>query len=379
MKIGIIGAGIAGLTTAIALNKKGFKAVVFEAAPEIKAVGAGLGLAANAIKAFEKIGIADEVIKEGKCLSAFNIFDQEGKLITSADSTEISKKYGLDNFTIHRGNLHKVLLKNFDPKRIFTSKRSVKLELKETSVAVHFEDNTQESFDYLIIADGIHSPLRKSLIPGAKIRYSGYTCWRAVIDNPGLDLDAASETWGEDGRFGIVPLANNKIYWFACKNAPEKSLEMKGFKIKDIQKVFENFHSPIPEILSNTTDDQLLWNDISDLKPISKYAFGRAVLIGDAGHATTPNMGQGACQAIEDAVVLAEEVAANPENLEKAFLSFEKKRLKRTHWIVNNSNAIGKVAQLENRALITLRNIIFRNLPKSLNEKQIEKLYKVNF
>ncbi|CAN5412022.1 hypothetical protein BH23BAC3_BH23BAC3_21820 [soil metagenome] len=175
-----------------------------------------------------------------------------------------------------------------------------------------------------------------------------------------------------------MPLANNKLYWFACINADANGLKFKNYTSKDLLNHFIGFHDPVPAILKATKDEDLIWNDIIDLKPIDHYAFGNIVLIGDSAHATTPNMGQGACQAIEDAIILADEMAKNI-SIETGFKNFEKRRLNRTHNITNTSWKIGKIAQLEHPFLIALRNFAFRKLPSGIQEKQIEQLYEVDF
>ncbi|MEP7107369.1 MAG: FAD-dependent monooxygenase [Ferruginibacter sp.] len=373
----IIGGGIAGLTTAIALQKIGITATVFEAAPCYKTVGAGLGLGANAIKAFWELSMADEVVKHGRLLPAFTIYSQQGKQLTKTDSRRMSEKFGVDNFTIDRTALQSLLLSKIDSKNIHTSKQVINIERAEKSLTLTFSDKTTHQTDFLIVADGIHSAIRQLLIPGSKPRYAGYTCWRAIIDNSNFKLSETSETWGSKGRFGIVPLANNKIYWFACINAAQNDIVMKQFSTNDLLNHFKDFHGPIPDIIAATKNDALIWGDILDIEPINKYAFENILLVGDAAHATTPNLGQGACQAIEDAVILAAEISNNPD-IKKAFQAFEKRRLERTHYIINNSAKIGRLAQLENRTLISIRNFILRLLPATFNEKQLEKLYTVD-
>lgn len=374
----IIGGGIAGLTTAIALNKIGIETLIYEGAPSIQAIGAGLGLAANAIMGFDRLGIKDEVIARGRIIPSFAILDHKGKIITQADSIKISQKYGVDNFTIHRAELHQLLLSKIDPRSIAINKRAIDFEQDGDVSKVFFDDNTIHESDFLIVADGIHSAIRKKLIPNSEPRYAGYTCWRAVIDNTKLNLNGTSESWGCGKRFGIVPLANNKIYWFACTNSSREEERFKKFKVSDLQEHFKDFHEPIPTILRETKNEDLIWGDILDLKPIHRFAFNNLVLMGDAAHATTPNMGQGACQAIEDAVVLAQEVKKEP-NVKNAFKNFEKRRMKRTHYIVTTSQRIGKLAQWENGAAVAIRNFLLRNVPPSVNEKQLKVLYEVDF
>jgi 2-polyprenyl-6-methoxyphenol hydroxylase-like FAD-dependent oxidoreductase len=376
--ISIIGGGIAGLTTAIALQQKGIQANIYEAATEVKPVGAGLALSSNAMRVFDLLGIIDEIIERGRQMKSFKVLDRQGKTITQADSELISKKYGLDNFLIHRYALHELLLSKLDPKTIFTNKKAKAFGNLGTQVLVSFEDGTSIGSDYLIVGDGIHSAIRKQLLPNSSPRYSGYTCWRAVMDNNKLNISESSETWGRNGRFGIAPLANGELYWFACINAPQNDPKMKQMKVRDLLEYFKDYHDPIPAILKNTRDDQMIWNDIIDLKPLDRYAFEKIVLIGDAGHATTPNLGQGACQAIEDAFILADELGKDLD-FQSGFKAFEKRRLKRTHFITNTSWQMGKMAQLENPFLCGFRNFALRNTPKSFHEKQLEKIFKTDF
>jgi 2-polyprenyl-6-methoxyphenol hydroxylase-like FAD-dependent oxidoreductase len=376
--ISIIGGGIAGLTTAIALLQKGIHANIYEAAPQVRPIGAGLALSSNAMKAYDLLGLKDEVIKQGRMLASFSVLDQRGKIITKADSELIRKKYGLDNFLIHRYALHELLLSKINPKTIFTNKKAKGFTKIGNQVCIEFEDGSSVNSDYLIVGDGIHSAIRKQLLPQSSPRYAGYTCWRGVMDNRTLEISESSETWGRMGRFGIAPLANGELYWFACINTSQNNLKMKQLKVMDLMENFKDYHNPIPEILENTLDEQMIWNDIIDLKPLDQYAFERVVLIGDAGHATTPNLGQGACQAIEDAFVLADEMGKGLE-FESAFKAFEKRRLKRTQFITNSSRQMGKIAQLESPFLCSIRNFVLRNLPKKINEIQLEKIFQTDF
>ncbi len=379
MKFTIIGGGIAGLTTAIALKKIGIVVQVFEATPSIQPLGAGLVLAANAIKAYRNLGIAEKIIAKGQALSTLQILNQKGKVLTSADAVAISKKYDLHNFAIHRAALHETLLEELQPAQVILGKKASGFEQSDNGkLIVHFADGSTHVTDFLIVADGVHSAIRQQLLPGSVPRYAGYTCWRAVITNPGLQLNTATETWGNGRRFGIVPLKDDKIYWFACVNAPQNDSVSRAYTIADIQRIFQNFHEPIPAILNNTPDKALIWNDIIDLKPIHKFAFSSAVLIGDAAHATTPNLGQGACQAIEDAIILADELAkaATPTD---AFFAFEKRRQKRAHLVVNTSWNLGKIAQISNPILAAFRNNLFRMVPENINERQMKWLLDVDF
>lgn len=380
-RFAIVGAGIGGLSLAIALQRKGFEVTVYESAPEIKPLGAGLALAVNAIKSFVEIGISEDVLKAGSVLKKLTIKDDLGNVLAETDSEKISKKYNVvGNFTIHRADLHNVLLRHLATSTLQVGKLCVDFIQTPSGVKLIFQDGTSANADYVIACDGVHSIIRKKLIPESIPRYAGYTCWRAVINNPpaSVDFNETSETWGPGARFGIAPLSNNRLYWFACINAPANDPVMRGYRIPDLLKHFKNFHSPIPEILQRTEDHQLIWNDIIDIKPLKKFSFGNILLMGDAAHATTPNMGQGACMAIEDAAILANTIS-NSQSVDDAFVAFEKKRIKRTTTIVKESWQLGRVAQFENRLLILLRNNLLRLTPPSVAEKQIKFIQNVSF
>ena len=376
----IVGGGIGGLTLAIAMQRKGMDVKVFEGAPHFKPIGAGIALAANAMKAFEDIGIAREVIQAGWEIKRMYGKDDRGTVISFMDAVQLSEQYGVvNNFTIQRADLHEVLAKLLKADTLVFGKACVDFKQSQNGITTYFSDGSTASADYLVACDGIHSPIRKKLLPTSLPRYAGYTCWRAVVDDlpDGFNPDETTETWGRGRRFGVVPLSNNRVYWFATLNAKANDEKCKNFTVKNLEEVFKDFHFPIPEILGRTKNEQLIWSDIIDLKPISQFAFGRVVLLGDAAHATTPNMGQGACMAIEDAATLANGLTKYPA--EEAFKKFEAHRIKRTTRIVNQSWTFGKIAQLENPLLISLRNGAFRKVPQSTIDKQLKALYEVSF
>lgn len=376
-KILIIGGGIAGLTTALALQHKNVDFMVFEAVPEIKAVGAGISLAGNAMRALKKLGVDAEVKRKGHLISSMIIEDDKGKRISIMDAEKLSREHGLDNVAIHRADLHQVLLTSIDTNRIVTGKKAIDFSEEPGGITIFFDDGSKEQGSAAIIADGIHSGIRKKLLPEVSPRYSGYTCWRGVVENRWNIQHHAVETWGSKGRFGYVPIGNNKVYWFACKNAPIKDEMMSLFRISDLVDNFKSYTYPIPEILKDTSDADLILSDIVDLKPISQYAFNRILLLGDAAHATTPNLGQGACMAMEDALFVAEEINRQLENIVSAFKSFEQKRVPRAHYIVNTSFRLGKLAQWENPVLTKFRNMLFRLIPDWVNEKQVARVLEI--
>lgn len=373
----IIGGGVAGLSAAIGLSALGKEVRVFEQAPLLKGAGAGFGLAANAMQAFAYLGLREEVEQIGFYTDSYTILDQRGRTLIAPDTQKISSRYQQLNFSVHRADLHQLLLGRVAD-IVVLGKRLKQFEETGTAIELAFEDGERARCRYLIVADGVHSAARQQLLPNASPRYAGYTCWRATISNQSIGLLKGSETWGRNGRFGMTPLVGDRIYWYACINATPANPVYRGYTVSDLVSRFGDYHAPIPELLAATGDEDLLWNDIIDIKPLGHFAYGRILLIGDAAHATTPNMGQGACQALEDVVVLCDEVSRRT-NVEEAFLRFEKRRLTRTRYITETSWWIGKSAQLAHPWLIGFRNTLLRHMPAAWAQASLRKLLNVDF
>lgn len=372
-KITIVGAGIGGLTAALTLKQRGLDVSVFESSAEIKPIGAGVILANNAMQVFRKLGIKEKIEKVGHKISYINITDEQLNCISVSDLTVFEKKYGVHNIAIHRGELQRILANEIGYHNINLCKRLTKIE-KDKLFKLTFEDNSTFEADVVIGADGIKSVVRNQLFAENLLRNAKQVCWRGICE---IDLaqkyhHELNEAWGKAKRFGFVKISDRKVYWYALANLNK----VKTNNI-NLTEYFGEFHNDILDIISATHKEQIFFSNIVDLKPIDKWQNENICLIGDAAHATTPNLGQGACQAIEDAYVLGK-LLDKGIAIEKTFKEYESIRRKKAHMIVNTSWRLGKIAHLENSFGIWLRNFIMRNAPKMLNEKQLNAIFKLN-
>ncbi|GGF19222.1 FAD-dependent monooxygenase [Hymenobacter cavernae] len=374
----IIGAGINGLTTARALLNLGHTVQVFEAARELREIGAGVVLGANAMQALQQLGLYDAVLAYTQPVKGLRLLDQQGRPLQIADTEPFTRKLGFDNVGIHRADLQKALLSELPSDVVQLGKPFVRFDEKGNQVIAHFSDDSTATGDALLAADGIRSRVRLQLLPKSQPRYAGYTCWRAVVDaaNLGLPSGNSTEIWGTQGRrFGYVPLVDGRVYWFACVNTPiPNDPAFKNLGKAEVQQIFADLPHPVSELLAHTPTEAYLWGDILDIKPIRHFAYGRVLLLGDAAHATTPNLGQGAGQAVEDAAVLASCLQKHAE-LSAAFCEFERRRRPRTTRIVQTSWFLGWASQIRNPFIYKLRNTVMRLLPAAVAQWQMAFLY----
>lgn len=380
MKLIILGGGIGGLTTAIALKNAGIQCEIYETAEKFKPVGAGLSIAINAMKALNALGLYDQVLEKGNQYELAKMYTTKGKALQTLSMEKLRSKFNSTAVTIHRHELHDILAQNIGEIPVHFNKRCIDLTRYENKIHLSFSDGTQIDADYLIAADGIHSVIRKKLLPDASERFSGHTCWRGICEKEihGLDYSVLSETWGLGSRFGIVPLRHKRIYWFAVKDASKEETHWSTYTPQQLAGLFNHYHKPVEEIILHTPASSIFWNNLSDLKPISRFAFDTILLLGDAAHATTPNLGQGACMAIEDAAVL-QSLLRKEKDLKKVFKQFEQERIKRTTRIVNTSYQFGKIAQTSNPLIAGIRNMVFPLLPDPSGSSLFRFLFDVKF
>lgn len=376
MKVAIIGGGIGGLAAAIGLHKIGLKAHVYEQARSLKPLGAGIGIGSNVMLALKKLGVSDDILKAGMTLKEQRFLNGNFKVMNTIDFSLLKKRFGEENITIQRADLHHALFAAIDPSYVYFGKKVDHFIQTDQKVTISFTDGTKENFDYVIAADGIHSIFRQTLLPSSTPRYAGYTCWRGISKNKNdVFPHISSEAWSRRGRFGWAPLHNGDVYWFACVNTKEGNPFYKKLNKSGVAEQFAYFSPIVKRLINETYDDYFLHHDIYDIKPLKTYIYDRICLLGDAAHATTPNMGQGAGQSIEDAYELMQALTNTP-TVEAAFRQYDQRRLKKTRKVIKLSRQIGWAAQWDHPILVGFRNTVFPLIPKSLLFYRLTFLFK---
>ncbi|WP_315058717.1 FAD-dependent monooxygenase [Chryseobacterium indoltheticum] len=368
-QISIIGAGIGGLTLGNILKQQNFDFTIYESAPEIKPVGAGIMMAVNAMQIFDKLGLKEKIENTGNKIHGICITDEKLKTISTTNVLALEKKFNSCNVAIHRAELQNILAENLGFENIKLN-HSLQQIQKIENYLLEFENGFTAESKIVFGTDGIHSKVRNQIFKTGKIRNAGQKCWRGLtnFELPKKYNHHALEIWGKGKRFGFVKISEQKVYWYALVN------ENKFRENLDLIETFKDFDSLVLEILEATNSENIILNDIIDLTPIPKWYAENLCLIGDAAHATTPNMGQGACQSIEDAYVIGKLLGRN-RDFNSVFEEFQKIRRKKVDTIVKNSRTIGKISQWEKGN--QLRNFLMRSIPESLNQKMVEKILKL--
>lgn len=368
----VIGAGIGGLAVARGLLARGWDVVVYERATSFRPVGAGLTLAPNAVRALDWLGVGDELRQRSAAHGALGIRTPSGRWLLRAPVEALEARFGAPSFALHRATLHEILARGIPEATIRTGHRVTAVRDDGARPTVVFDGpdgQGEDEADLVVAADGIDSRIRAALFPDHPgPAYAGYIAWRGVVvaeDAPAGSRDfGATETWGRGMRFGIVPLGDGQVYWFAVLTAPAGS--HREDMLDDLLALFGRWHDPIPALLRATRPESLLLHDIRYLAtPLPTFHRGRIVLLGDAAHAMTPDLGQGGCQALEDAVELCAALGRALPDIPAPLAAYDRARLARTRRIMRASARMGRVAQARNPIAAAVRNALVALTPPS--------------
>ncbi|PSR66594.1 monooxygenase [Nocardia sp. MDA0666] len=381
LRVIVVGGGIGGMAAAIALHRRGHDVQVWERAAAVGEVGSGLTLWPNGLRALDAIGVGAQVRSRAMADTEGGIRDRSGRWLTRTDTEKFADRYG-PVVAVHRADLFDILR---------TALGENRLRLGVTVTGVDIEDRWRtgepggeshrgehskgghaspavgvlhsggvETADLVVGADGLRSVVRTAVCPRARPpRYAGYTAWR-MITEPLPGLRQGGQIWGSGEIFGIVPLADHRVYMFGAVNAAEGERAPDG-EFAEVRRRFGAWPDPVPRLLGAVSPDSVMRHDIYQLPDLPTFVRGRVALLGDAAHAMTPNMGQGANLALEDAVTLA--ALLDNGEIDDALRRYDALRRPRTRALAHQSRRIGTVAQWSWTPAVRARDTALRLMP----------------
>ncbi|WP_116247470.1 FAD-dependent monooxygenase [Nocardiopsis sp. FIRDI 009] len=349
----VIGGGIGGLTAARALLARGWDVEVLER-NDLAPVGAGLAVAPNALRALDTVGLGDAV-RGRAAVGSGGIRSWRGRWLAPTNVDEVRERFGDTIAVVPRAELLGLLSGGSGAPVVHTHTHAALTDAggPDRPARVTSDDGREWTADLVVAADGIRSATRTELFPdhpGAV--YSGATTWRLITDGTGVSVSA--ESWGPGGSVGVMPLADGRVYLYAMSRAlPDAHVPDER---AELLRRFGHWHDPIPAVLRRADPRAVLRNDVWHLPtPPPAYHGGRVALLGDAAHAMTPNLGQGACQAIEDAVVLAHAVGGGSA-VPAGLAAYTSARLPRASGVVRRSAGVGRMSMIGNPMARALRD-----------------------
>jgi salicylate hydroxylase len=368
-RIAVIGGGIGGLTAARALLRQGFDVTVYEAAPELKEIGAGVALGPNAMKALRSLDL-EASVRAIAFESEHGLLRnwRSGRVISRTSRNDFQRtRFGANGCTAHRADLLDALAAGLPSAIVQLGARCVSVETDSNVASAKFKDGTEIEADVVVGADGIHSAVRASLFGPDAPRFTGKICWRCVVPVdavPGGLPTTDSTTWlGPHGAVVVYLVRRGELVNVVAHYDNDTWTEESWIRECDRSEVIENYrgwHESLLRLFS-ASEKHYKWA-LYDRDPLTQWTSGRATILGDAAHPMLPYLGQGACQAMEDGVVLAAALAALPDDVCAALELYERVRLPRASRVVltarergEDNHLVSPWAALKRDALIAIR------------------------
>ncbi|AUX89177.1 MAG: FAD-dependent urate hydroxylase HpxO [Acinetobacter junii] len=355
MEITIIGAGMAGLTTGIALKKFGHQVTIYEQAEQILPVGAAISLWSNGVKCLNYLGLTEQVEKLGGKMDNLAYIDGlTGDVMTQFSLYPLIEEVGQRPYPVSRAELQNMLMDEFGREDIHLAKKMISFVEEGERVKIQFADGSEIESDLLVGADGTHS-ITRAYVLGEQVerRYAGYVNWNGLVDVS--DDYAAADQWttfvGEGKRVSLMPVANNRFYFFF--DVPlAVGLENDRSQYKALFKqYFKGWCEPVQKLIDAVDVQKTNRVEIHDIEPFADFYKGRVVIVGDAAHSTTPDIGQGGCQAMEDAIYLARSLQINTLGLQDSLRRYQNKRNERANELVLRARKRCDVTHMKDEAV----------------------------
>jgi FAD-dependent urate hydroxylase len=353
MKAIVIGAGMGGLCAGIALKRIGYEVKVFEKVREIKPVGAALSIWSNGVKCLNYLGLAEQVAKLGGQMNSMAYIDAySGAAMTQFSLEPLYQKAGQRAYPVSRTELQAMLLHEFGAADVSLGAELVSVAEEDSVVTATFADGHVETGDLLIAADGSHSVVRPYVLgETTERRYAGYVNWNGLVE---VDERIAPATqWttfvAEGKRVSLMPVGDHRFYFFFDVPLPQGLPNNRDEYKANLKTYFSGWAQPVQDLIDLIDPQSTNRVEICDVEPFSKWTRGRVALLGDAGHGTTPDIGQGGCMAMEDAVYLAIALQTNTLGIEDALVRYQNKRAPRANELVLRARSRCDVTHMKDK------------------------------
>jgi 2-polyprenyl-6-methoxyphenol hydroxylase-like FAD-dependent oxidoreductase len=352
----IVGAGISGLAVALALQQQGWHCTLFERAQTLERVGSALVIWPNAQAVLHKLGLGPQLAALAPPALNAEMRTAQGQSLVDLSIPRLQRLLGGTSLALERPHLIGMLYQQLAPAEIEFGAQIQALGQDAQGVWLTLANGQTHRGDVLIGADGIHSQVRQHINGPQPIRYRGYAAWRGIAnyDEP----KAGGELLGQGWRAGMARLPNGKSYWFVTQTRPIEAAppsQHRAYLLSHLR----DWPSHLRDLIANTDEQNILYHPINELSLQTRWCHGRIALLGDAAHAMTPNLAQGACQSLEDAWVLAQSLAQNTD-YSRALQRYQRKRWWRASLIAVLAWSFGWMGQWRNPALAKLRNALLR-------------------
>ncbi len=339
LKVAIIGAGIGGLTAGIALRQAGYEVEIYDKVKELRPTGAGISLWSNGVKVLNRLGLGTKIARIGGFMERMQYRSFTGELLNDIELKPLVEEVGQRPYPVARADLQQLLLEAY-PGEVKLNSKCIGVEEGETSVTAIFTDGHRATADLVVAADGIHSILRQYVL-GEEVqpKYAGYVNWNGLV-SASEDL-APKNTWvvyvGEHKRASMMPVASDRFYFFFDVPLPKGTAsEPENYRCELVEH-FKGWAKPVQALIEQMNSLKTNRLEIHDVGPLDRLVRGKVTLLGDSGHASCPDLGQGGCQAMEDGLVLTHYLLTTNLGVEYALKRYEQERQERTSAVVHKA------------------------------------------
>lgn len=391
-RIAIIGGGIGGLTTAIALRQFDFAPEVYEQAPVLLDVGAAIAIWPNAMRVLRTLGLESQILDQAGVMEEIRWLTQRGQLINRVRIRDADQDRANPAIALHRADLQRILVQSLPSSSIHLGNVLTTLRSDNDEVISQFANGQTNTSEFVIGCDGIHSIIRSQLLDDAPPSYRGYSVWRGIspITPKAIPPHTAIEIYGRGKRFGLGPVGHGKTGWWATSNTANTSLKAEerssdrttwkrgettsGRSLNtqgELLRLFDGWYRPVLQLIEATSSESVLRTGAFDRRASANIRSERITLLGDSVHPTTPNLGQGGCMAMEDAAIIArcfQKYGAS----EQALTAYLRVRQRRTNAVTRYSRLYGSIGQWENVLLRGVRRGSLSLVPEPLMRRLMQ-------